>query len=88
MMEIYDLVESGSGAIDANNDDIDGAQPTFGANGLSSSVETSNNSGTLKYAIRDTDADGIKNYIEIDSDNDLCNDVIGGRVLIQIMMAY
>jgi gliding motility-associated-like protein len=74
---IYDLVESGSGAIDANNDGvIDGAQPTFGANGLSSSVETSNNSGTLKYAIRDTDADGIKNYIEIDSDNDLCNDVI------------
>jgi hypothetical protein len=34
---IYDLVESGSGAIDANNDGvIDGAQPTFGANGLSS----------------------------------------------------
>jgi hypothetical protein len=76
-------------AIDANNDGvIMMAQPTFGANGLSSSVETSNNSGTLKYAIRDTDADGIKNYIEIDSDNDLCNDVIEAGFLIQIMMAY
>jgi hypothetical protein len=76
-------------AIDANNDGvIMVAQPTFGANGLSSSVETSNNSGTLKYAIRDTDADGIKNYIEIDSDNDLCNDVIEAGFLIQIMMAY
>jgi gliding motility-associated-like protein len=74
---IYDLVESGSGAIDTNNDGIvDGAKSSFGSNGLSSSVETLAGSGILKYTIQDTDGDGIKNYIEIDSDNDFCNDVI------------
>lgn len=74
---IYDLVESGSGAMDSNNDGvIDGAKSTFGTNGLSLSVETSNDSGIINYTVRDTDADGIKNYREIDSDNDLCNDVI------------
>ncbi|SDX27043.1 T9SS type B sorting domain-containing protein [Flavobacterium degerlachei] len=74
---IYDLVESGSVAIDLNKDGvIDGAKSTFGTNGLSFSIETSNDSGILNYTIRDTDADGIKNYREIDSDNDLCNDVI------------
>jgi hypothetical protein len=36
----------------------------------------------------ETRTDGIKNYIEIDSDNDLCNDVIEAGFLIQIMMAY
>lgn len=74
---IYDLVESGSAAIDLNKDGvIDGAKSTFAANGLSLSVETSNDSGALNYIVRDTDADGIKNYREIDSDNDLCYDVI------------
>jgi gliding motility-associated-like protein len=74
---IYDLVESDSGAIDANNDGVvDGAKSGFGTNGLLSSLETLADSGVLKYTIQDTDADGIKNYIEIDSDNDLCYDVI------------
>ncbi|MFT5244097.1 MAG: gliding motility-associated-like protein [Psychroserpens sp.] len=74
---IYDLVESGSTATDTNNDGvIDGSKSSFGTNGLSSSVETSTDSGILKYTIRDTDADGIKNYRELDSDNDLCYDVI------------
>jgi gliding motility-associated-like protein len=74
---IYDLVESGSTSTDANNDGvIDGSKSSFGTNGLSSSVETSTDSGILKYTIRDTDADGIKNYRELDSDNDLCYDVI------------
>jgi gliding motility-associated-like protein len=74
---IYDLVESGSGAIDIDKDGvIDGLKSTFGTNGLSLSIETVNDSGILNYTIHDTDADGIKNYREIDSDNDLCNDVI------------
>jgi hypothetical protein len=29
-------------------------------------------SGIISYAIRDTDSDGIKNYLELDSDNDGC----------------
>lgn len=73
---IYDVHESGSGAIDVNNDGIiDGAISTFGINGLSFSVETFNDSGIINYPLRDTDTDGQPNYIELDSDNDLCFDV-------------
>jgi hypothetical protein len=30
---------------------------------------------TINYTIRDTD-NGVKNYLELDSDNDLCSDVL------------
>jgi gliding motility-associated-like protein len=72
---IYDLVESGSNSSDSNNDGIlDGN--TFGTNGLLNSLETSNDNGVLNYTIANTDSDGNFNYAELDSDNDLCNDVI------------
>lgn len=72
---IYDLVESGSNAPDANNNGIiDGSN--FGANGLNNTVETAPDSGILNYIVANTDADTVSNYLEIDSDNDLCNDVI------------
>jgi gliding motility-associated-like protein len=72
---IYDLTESGSNATDTNlNGIIDGND--FGANGLANSVETSPDSGKLNYSILDTDSDEIYNYMELDSDNDLCSDVI------------
>lgn len=74
---IYDLVESGSNATDANLDGIiDGNPASFGTNGLSDSVETSADSGVLKKQVVDTDGDGFKNYIDSDSDNDGCTDVI------------
>ncbi|MEC4049873.1 T9SS type B sorting domain-containing protein [Flavobacterium sp. SUN046] len=74
---IYDLVESGSTAVDANNDGIiDGGPTTFGSNGLSLSIETAPNNGLINYTLADTDADGTLNYIDLDSDNDLCSDVI------------
>lgn len=74
---IYDLVESGSNAIDANNNGIiDGNNASFGTNGLSNSVETIADNGILNYTITDTDANNIKNYISLDSDADECNDVI------------
>jgi gliding motility-associated-like protein len=73
---IYDLVESGSNATDGNLDGIiDGNPTSFGTNGISNSVETSADSGILKNQILDTDSDGIKNYIDLDSDDDSCNDV-------------
>jgi gliding motility-associated-like protein len=73
---IYDLVESGSNAIDANKDGIiDGLAASFGTNGLFDGLETSPDSGILNYTITDTDSDGNFNYIDLDSDNDLCNDV-------------
>jgi gliding motility-associated-like protein len=72
---IYDLVESGSNALDSNkNGIIDGS--AFGLNGLANTLETTTDSGILNYTVADSDADGIKNHIELDSDNDLCNDVI------------
>ncbi|MFE3870331.1 T9SS type B sorting domain-containing protein [Flavobacterium sp. ZS1P70] len=73
---IYDLVESGSNAIDANKDGvIDGLAASFGTNGLFDALETSPDSGKLNYIVTDTDSDGNFNYIDLDSDNDLCNDV-------------
>jgi len=72
---IYDLVESGSNALDSNKDGIlDTA--AFGTNGLANILETSPDNGVLSYSVADTDGDGIKNQTEMDSDNDLCNDVI------------
>lgn len=72
---IYDLVESGSTAIDGNLDGIiDGIPSDFGQNGVLNSIETFRDSGILNYTITDTDADGIMNYLEIDNDNDGCFD--------------
>lgn len=74
---IHDLDESGFNLTDAdNNGVIDGAN--FGTNGLFNSLETFPNSGILNatYVLSDTDGDGLYNAIELDSDNDLCNDVI------------
>lgn len=74
---IHDLDEAGFNVIDADsNGVIDGGD--FGTNGLYNPLETAADSGILKpiYVLADTDADGIYNAIELDSDKDLCNDVI------------
>ena len=72
---IYDLNESGSNALDSNlNGIIDGNN--FGINGLANSIETLPDSGILNYTIANTDGDGFYNYVDLDSDNDSCNDVI------------
>ncbi|MGL2993965.1 T9SS type B sorting domain-containing protein [Flavobacterium sp. TSSA_36] len=71
---IYDLVEAGHNASDANKDGrVDG---NVGLNGLLDNLETTPDSGKLKYTIADTDADGNFNYFELDSDDDGCKDVI------------
>ena len=74
---IHDLDESGFPITDAdNNGTIDGTN--FGTNGLFNPLETIPDSGIIKpnFILADTDTDGIYNAIELDSDNDLCNDVI------------
>ena len=72
---IYDLVESGSNALDNNHNGVlDTA--VFGSNGLADLLEKNPDNGILNYTITDSDDDGIKNHTEIDSDNDLCSDVI------------
>ena len=74
---IYDLVESGSSAIDANLDGIvDGNNASFGTNGLSNSLETVVDNGILNYLIRKTDIDLLPDYVDLDSDEDECFDVI------------
>lgn len=74
---IHDIDESGYNIPDTNNNGIvDGTN--FGTNGILNSLETTPDSGILKpiYVLADTDGDGAYNYVELDSDNDLCNDVI------------
>ncbi len=74
---IYDLVESGNNAIDTNLDGIvDGNIASFGTNGLSNSLETAVDNGILNYLIRKTDIDLLPDYVDLDSDEDDCFDVI------------
>ena len=74
---VFDLVESGSGAIDTNFDGvIDGSPNSFGTNGLADALETFDDSGVLRNSIADLDNDGTYNYIDLDSDGDLCYDVV------------
>ncbi|VXC08763.1 conserved exported hypothetical protein [Flavobacterium sp. 9R] len=71
---IFDLDEAGHNASDANKDGK--VEGNVGLNGLLDSLETSPDSGKLKYTIADSDADGNFNYFELDSDDDGCKDVI------------
>lgn len=81
---IFDLVEAGSSTNDLNNDGrIDGTPGNFGPNGIFNAIETSANSGILNYVIRDTNTDGVANYISLESDGDGCNDVIEAGFLDQ-----
>lgn len=69
---IYDVVESGANVPNANGI----LTSSVGTNGLANSVQTSANSGVLNYVVADTDSDDVINAHDLDSDGDLCNDVI------------
>jgi hypothetical protein len=76
---ILDVVEAGHGAADADGDGmVDG---DVGANGLADVVETSADSGTIDYTIRDFDGDGTPDYLDTDSDGEGVYDVVeaGGQ---------
>ncbi|MGJ8746090.1 T9SS type B sorting domain-containing protein, partial [Polaribacter sp.] len=76
---IFDVVEANHQLVDANLDGIiDNANATIGINGLVNALETVPDAKTLaiNYTIADTDADAIFDFIELDADNDGCNDVI------------
>lgn len=73
---IYDVFESGSGALDIDlNGMVDGLPASFGTNGLSNSLETAIDNGIINYTIANSDATGLNNYVDLDSDNDGCFDV-------------
>lgn len=72
---IFDLVESGCGAADADYNGQIEATATFGSNGLANSLENTPDSGQVNYTLVNSDADAAANYIDLDSDDDDCLDV-------------
>lgn len=79
---IYDIVESGvlnePGVFDANNDGIiDGATGGSGANGMFNSIEDNDTVYAIpSFTVLDSDADGTYDPYSLDSDGDVCNDVV------------
>jgi hypothetical protein len=72
---LLDIVEAGHSGADTNrNGVLDG--PTFGANGLLDSLETSAESAVLGYTLSDVDGDGVIDSVDLDSDNDAVSDLI------------
>ena len=78
---ITDLEESGATSISGVADaDFDGRIDTassanVGTNGIFDAIETAADSGLLNYTINDSDSDTTYDFLELDSDNDGCNDV-------------
>lgn len=75
---IYDLVETGQLGITLSDTDLNGIEdsPAFGTNGWVDTAETTPDSGVIGYTISDIDTDTIFNYLDSDSDGDLCSDVL------------
>ena len=75
--DIYDLAESGSGLPDSNFDGIiDNINSKIGVNGWDDNAESSPDSNTIGYQVRDTDSDLNLDYFDSDSDDDICSDAI------------
>ncbi|MEQ6124161.1 T9SS type B sorting domain-containing protein [Pseudotenacibaculum sp. MALMAid0570] len=74
---IFDLFEANHNLPDNNLDGvIDNADTSSGSNGLIDALETLPDSFELNYIIGNADNDNLINATELDSDNDLCLDVI------------
>jgi outer membrane protein OmpA-like peptidoglycan-associated protein len=79
---VPDLIESGVAGfatLDTNNDGRIDNSNSFGANGLADDIETSTDSGTINYnngAVIDTDADGVADFRDLDSDGDGLYDLV------------
>ncbi|MBU2951606.1 T9SS type B sorting domain-containing protein [Tamlana agarivorans] len=75
---IYDLIESGQFNILLSDTNLDGIEdgPNFGVNGWADAAETTPDSNLIGYILPDTNSDLIFNYINLDSDGDLCSDVL------------
>ncbi len=67
---IWDLVEAGHGEATTNGR----LTGPVGANGLDDDLETAVESGLLNYSLSDTDSDGTNDVLDLDSDDDNCND--------------
>ncbi len=71
---IYDALEAGHNQTQVNGV-VSGA---VGTDGIPDAVQGvgNENSGTINYTLTDSDTDNDDNFLELDSDNDGCNDVI------------
>ena len=75
---LLDVLESGisnAAALDVDGDGRIDNSNTFGSNGLADLVETFADSGTINYTVVDTDGDGVRDFRDLDSDNDGIPDV-------------
>jgi hypothetical protein len=74
---LFDLIESGGDVtgLDSDNDGVIDAGNSFGSNRLADALETTADSGTINYTLRDTDNDTIPDFRDLDSDGDGQNDV-------------
>ncbi len=77
---IYDLHETGQLGLLLSDTDIngivDGPITSLSMNGWIDNAETSIDSGIIGYALNDLDNDSNFSYLDLDSDEDGCNDVI------------
>jgi len=79
---IFDLVEAGHGGLDANADGVLDCPEGVGDNGLCNALESSSGCGYVDYdgdgagpdLPRDTDGDGLFDFEDLDSDNDVASD--------------
>lgn len=75
---IPDMYEAGHNVEDiTGNGMIDGPPIVFGANGLYNPISTHPDAldATITYVVRDTDGDGVYDFLDLDSDNDGIFDV-------------
>ncbi|WP_296386702.1 T9SS type B sorting domain-containing protein [Winogradskyella sp.] len=76
---IHDLHESGQLGLLSDTDSngvVDGPVMNFGANGWIDVAETSPDSGLISYTLNDFDTDSNFSYLDLDSDDDGCSDVV------------
>ena len=59
-----------------------------GTNGLSNELEEIIDNSNLVYSVNDFDGDSFYNYIDLDSENDGCYDVIEAGFTEAIMMEF
>lgn len=78
---ITDIREANTGElnvnlIDTDNDGRVDSDQIFGTNGLVDVAETKPDSGILIFAVGDSDGDGVRDFRDLDSDNDTVFDVL------------
>lgn len=78
---ITDIREANTGELDVNLIDTDNdgrvdSDQIFGTNGLVDAAETKPDSGILIFAVGDSDGDGVRDFRDLDSDNDSVFDVL------------